>query len=275
MPSKRLVPTAVVCALLALGATACNDDKSGSDTAAAAPAVSAAPSKSPVPTLAVDTLTGKEIEAKAKAAMTALTSLHVKGQIASKDGKISLDLAADKQGNCTGSVGVGGTGKAEILHTGEKTWMKPDAEFWKAIGTKEGGSAKEVAAATELFKGRYLLIPADDTESGASDFAAMCGLIEALTSDDSADSKVEKGAAGTTNGFKTFSLTATDADGEKSTLYVATEGKPYLVRMEQTEGSEPGEMNFSDFDKPLTVTAPPADEVIDMSVFTEKVKKKA
>jgi hypothetical protein len=266
MLSPRLARNAALAAALLAGATAC-----GSTTAAGKPAAAAspAPSASPTPAaLAVDTLTADQISDKAKAAMGALSSLKVDGTMTTEDGKMSIHLAADRQKNCVGTVGIPGVGEIEIRHTGTQTWLKPDTAFWKSIAVKQG-NPKAGPVVAELFKGRYLTGGADDPQLKQA--SEMCGLIEGITSDDS-PSKATKGAAGTVDGVRTFSLQVTDDQGQKSTLYIATEGKPYLIRMEQTEGSEPGRMDFSAFDKPVTVQAPPADDVIDYTVFQKKAQ---
>lgn len=270
MSSKRLVHAAVICAVLATGATACGGNKKESAAAPASSASSAsAPAASPTPSLDVATLSAEDISKQAHEAMATLTSFTVDGTLTSEGEKISLKVTADRQGNCTGTVGVPAMGQVELLRTGKQTYIKPDATFWKAIAGKEG-NPKAGAVVAELFKGRYLTGGQDNADF--REMAQMCDMVDGIAKDDSPDNKVAKGTAGTTNGVKTFSLAASDTDGSVSTLYIATEGKPYLIKMEQTTGSEPGQMNLSGFNKPVTVQAPPADNVIDWSLFQQKVK---
>ncbi|BFV60233.1 hypothetical protein KCMC57_up53370 [Kitasatospora sp. CMC57] len=47
---------------------------------------------------------------------------------------------------------------------------------------------------------------------------------------------------------------------------IAAEGEPYLVQM-STTGKEPATMTFADFEKAVTVTPPPADQVVDASKY--------
>lgn len=42
--------------------------------------------------------------------------------------------------------------------------------------------------------------------------------------------------------------------------------------MASTDSASPGQLDFGDFDKPLDIQAPPADQVIDLSLFQQKVK---
>ncbi|MFC8761028.1 hypothetical protein ACFUAG_09975 [Streptomyces sp. NPDC057193] len=45
--------------------------------------------------------------------------------------------------------------------------------------------------------------------------------------------------------------------------------KPYVLRVVETGGKEPGTLTLSDFDKPVTAAAPPADQVVDMEQLTK------
>ncbi|WP_371480125.1 hypothetical protein [Kitasatospora sp. NBC_00315] len=265
MLSKRLAHAAVTCAVLTVGVTACG----GSTTTGAGGGAAAAPSPS-ASSLAVDTLGADEIEKQAKAAMTALASLKVDGTMTVEGKKMTISLAADKKGDCAGTIGLGADGTIDLIRTGSQSWLKPDAAFWKSMAAKEGADAKGSAAVAELFKGRYIANAGSDAQ--VEELAGMCDLVKGLGEDDGSTDKAVKGKAGDVNGVKTISLDVTDSDGQVNTIQVATEGKPYLIKLEQTAGAEPGEMVFSDFDKPLTVQAPPADNVIDFSVFQQKLK---
>ncbi|MGW6913228.1 hypothetical protein ACWGB8_05305 [Kitasatospora sp. NPDC054939] len=265
MTSKRLVSTAVICLALAAGTTACGGDKdktAATGPNAAAPST-AAPSPTPtVPALDTEKLTAEEIEKKAKDAMAAATSVHIKGQAAMDTGSMKIDLILDTKGQCTGTMAMGAVGSFEIISDGTKAWLKPDAAFWKS----QAGPGGDKAA--ELFKGRYLTGDMSDREM--KQMASFCNLA-VFTKDltDADGGKVTKGSAGTVNGLKTFSLNSVNKDGEKSLVHIATEGKPYPVRVENT-GSEPGTIDFTDYDKPVQVTPPPADNVIDMNIFRKQ-----
>ncbi|MFD7982226.1 hypothetical protein ACFV4M_02460 [Kitasatospora indigofera] len=165
-------------------------------------------------------------------------------------------------------MGIGDTGRTEVLHTGARTWIKPDENLWATMASQQG-HPQAAAAIVQLFKGHYLTGPADDDLQGA---VGMCSLIKGITEEkDDGGGTYAKGSAGTVNGTKSLSIVATGPDGETSTLYVAAEGEPYLLRTEQTQGSEPGQLTFSGFKEPLTVQAPPSDLVIDVSVVTDQL----
>ncbi|WP_327679665.1 hypothetical protein [Kitasatospora sp. NBC_00458] len=251
MLSKRLAGTAAVCLLLAGGATACGDtvDKAGA-----------------TPKLDTEKLSAQEIEKAAKDALASATSVKITGDIAMDEGKMTIDLALDTKSQCTGSMSMPGMGKFEIISDGKQSYIKPDKQFWTAIGGKEGEKA------AELFKGRYL---SGLQDSDMKDLTEVCNLKEfssKIVADDSGKSDVTKGEAATINGQKAFSLKVKDRKGEESTIHVATTGKSYPLRVEKKSGTEGGQVDFTDYDKPLTIQAPPADNVIDFAKLQDQLK---
>ncbi|GAA2156598.1 hypothetical protein GCM10009760_57770 [Kitasatospora kazusensis] len=264
MPSKRLVPTAILCAALAVGVTSCAGTKN--DRAAAPVATGTTPAASPE--VDISTLGADEIMKRAHAAMAAVTSFKVDGNLA-VDGKVfSLSLAADKQGNCAGWARISG-GQIDILRHGAQTWIKPDATYWKDLGTQLG-DAQVGAAVAQQFKDHYLT--GDQNDPDLKEAAGMCDMVNGIAKDNGPDGKVTKGRAIVANGVRAVSLTLTDTDGSTSTVYIAADGVPYVVELEQTTVSPPSRLNLSAFDKPVTVQAPAADSVIDYKLFQEKIK---
>ncbi|MFE6871695.1 hypothetical protein ACFVFS_34770 [Kitasatospora sp. NPDC057692] len=249
MLSKRLAGTAAICLLLAAGATACGDDK-----------VSAAK-------LDTAKLSAEEIQKKAKDALAGATSVKVAGSIDNGAAKMTVDLAVDTQGRCQGSITMPGMGKFELLGDGKQVYLKPDAEF---VANVAGGGA-DGAKAAELLKGRYIAGVQDDPEM--KELTTACSLKDLTKSflDDSKATNLTKGEAGTVNGAKTFSIKSKNSGGDEIVVHVATEGTPYALRVEKT-GKEGGKMDFTDINKPLTVQAPPADQVIDYAKFKDAAK---
>ncbi|MQS12934.1 hypothetical protein F7Q99_11675 [Streptomyces kaniharaensis] len=261
MLSKRLAGSAAICLLLAGGATACGDNKdTGNDTAAAS---SAAATK-----LDTDKLSAQDIQKQTKDALASATSVKLKGTVAADDGAMEFDLAMDTKKQCTGTVTNPAVGKVEIISDGKTSYLKPEAKFWTAIFGPEAG-----AKATELFKGRYLT--GFDSDPKMQSLASACDLA-ALTKnfvEGGANSKLEKGSAGDVNGVKTFGIKATNDKGGQSVIHVATEGKPYPMRIEKTSAkSGTGKVDLTDYDKPITVQAPPADNTIDFAKFKDQIK---
>ncbi|MGW2373508.1 MULTISPECIES: hypothetical protein [Kitasatospora] len=275
MLSKRLVSTAAICLLLGAGTAACGDNKDSDKAAAPATTAAAAatPTATPTPTVAkldTDKLSAQELEQKAKDALAGATALRISGTMADADGKMEMDLSMDKKGQCLGTVTLPGMGKIDIIGDGKASYLKGDPTFLAAMAGQTGD--KNGAQVAELLKGRYLTgFDSDPQMKMMTSFCSLSDFSKQIV--DGKTDKAEKGVAGNVNGVKTFSLKVTDSSGEQSTLQIATEGKPYLVQVETVSAKDGNTtINFSDFDKPLTVQAPPADNVIDFSKFKAQVK---
>ncbi|KJS55534.1 hypothetical protein VM98_12550 [Streptomyces rubellomurinus subsp. indigoferus] len=272
MLSKRLVSTAAICLVLGAGTAACGDNKDGDKAAAPAAAgtTAAAAPTSAGEKLDTDKLSAQEIKQKAKDALAAATSVKFAGTMVDEDGKMEINLAMDNTGKCTGSMTMPGSGKVDILRDGKTSYMKGDAQFWTSVGGPNG------AQVAELLKGRYVM--GFDNDPQMAGFLSLCNLADfskqIVEGGDKAGGAPEKGAAGTTNGVPTFSLKVTNSKGEKGTIFVATQGKPYPVEI-QTEPSKDGQtkIDFTDYDKPVTVQTPPADQTMDFSKFKDQMKK--
>ncbi len=252
MLSKRLVCTAAIGLLLAAGATACGDNDKPATAAAA-------------PKLDTEKLSAEEIQKQAKDALAGASSVKVVGAINKDSEKISVDLAVDTKGQCKGTMSVPGAGKFDLVGDGKQVYLKPDTEFLTSV--TEGKNPQAV----ELLKGRYIAGVQDDPDM--KELTTVCNLKE-LTKTFGADDRatnITKGSAGTVNGVKTFSVKSKDSSGGEVTLHVAAEGKPYPLRIEKS-GKDGGQMDFTEIDKALTVQAPPADQVIDYSLFKDRVK---
>ncbi|MEE4425574.1 hypothetical protein V2J85_40650, partial [Streptomyces sp. DSM 41528] len=54
---------------------------------------------------------------------------------------------------------------------------------------------------------------------------------------------------------------------ERLTVYVATEGEPYPVRITADGPDEKGTVDFSGFDRPVPDATPSADETVDVTAL--------
>ncbi|WP_426567377.1 hypothetical protein [Streptomyces canus] len=261
MTNRKILVSAAACAALTAALVGCSKDGGGKDAGSKGKSdrtVTESP-KAPEPFAG---LTGQQIADKAVEATKAASSLKVAGS-GKDDGKqMSIEFALSKQGNCSGEMGYVGSGRAEFLVLDKVMYMKGDEAFYKGMGKEEGTSAEETAAMTEILKGRWMKIPAD--EDAAKDMGGACdldGLIEEM--EDGSTANVTKGQFTDINGQKAITLTEKDG-AETHTIYVAAEGKPYFLKIVTTGGDEPGTVTFSDYDKPVAATPPPADQVVDL-----------
>lgn len=256
MGNRTLLATAVLCVTAALTLTACGDDKKA-DAEGAGDSVSATPSP-PKPVDPFKGLTPAQISEKARVAMTKLDSFKVKGGMTTDGEHMTFDFAVAAKGNCHGTFTTGGA-SAEIRQVGGDTFMKGDEKFWQQTGSEEHSSSKETDALTEMLKGRWVKMPAEDAK--ADDKFPFCD-IGTMFEKDEKESHLTRGADTEVNGTPAVTLTGKDGAATQ-TLLVSAKGQPYALRLAAVGGKEPGSFDFTAFNEPVTVTPPPPGEVID------------
>lgn len=269
----RAAATAAVCAAVMAGVTAGGAPAALAGTPPAPPPIAAAPAPAPVTAPSPDPfqgLTADEIADRAVAATQSASSLRMTGEIVSAGERLAVDFALNDRNECTGVLKIKG-GAAELRQSGGVTYMKGDERFWRASMTSQGMPEPQIAATIELLKGRWLKVTPG--QAGSGDLSGVCDLKELL--DDLGDDKAER--TGLTRGpdsvvsgtpVATLVKKAEEEPGGRTTtttVSVAERGKPYILKMVKTGGDEPGTMVLSDYDKPVKVVIPPADETVDLS----------
>ena len=199
----------------------------------------------------VKALSAQEILDKATAALNEAGSFHAKGDVTEEGTTISVDLKM-KGKDAAGTVGTP-DGAVQLLRIGTDVYFKADTSFWKKFG---GAQADAIAV---LFKDKWVKINADSEEfAGFAAMADPASLLKPSGTPTKAEEKVINGQA--TIGVK---------DGENGTVYVATTGKPYPIRMEGLTGS--GAIDFSEFGATFDdIKAPDASQVVDLSALMPK-----
>ena len=238
MTSSRIravaaLPLVAVLLVLAAGCGG-KDNKSGADSAFAKES-------------------GDKIAASAKADMKTLDEVKFTGEINSGGDSIKLDIQASSAGDCTGTIGIG-DGTAEVLAKDGTNWFRPDEAFWRA---NAGASADAIIAAVG---DKWVL----DTDANFSQFCDLNAFFDNVFKDDATASKYKTTGTSTVDGKDVVKVEQTDATGT-ATGYVLIDGKHYLVKLERTEGDQPGKVEFTDFNKKFTVEAPADNEIIDLN----------
>jgi hypothetical protein len=210
----------------------------------------AQPSPTALPDNGVAALSADEILAKAKAALDGAKSYRLKGDVTTDEGKLTMDVkfrGADLAGKFTMSGGSGPHGTAEAIRIGSDIYFKGDGEFWRSIaGSKDDATA-------QLLDGKWVKPPNSDKF-----FAALLKLTDTDTLL-KPEGTATKGEVKKLGDIDVITL----KDGESS-LYVATRGEPYPVRVEGPPGQ--GQIDLSEFGAAFDeIKAPPADQVVDMS----------
>ena len=198
---------------------------------------------------------GDEIAAAAKADMKSLDSVKYSGEIRSSGSSISLDIQASADGECTGTIGIG-DGTAEVLATGGENWYRPDEAFWRQ-------QAPDDADAIIAAVGDKWVI---DSDASFSQFCDLEAFFDNIFKDEADGGAYKTTGTDEVDGQQVVKVEQSDEDGS-SVGYVLVEGDHYLLKIERTEGEDPGKLEFSEFDEDVEVEAPSADEAVDPSTL--------
>ncbi|GAA1426424.1 lipoprotein [Streptomyces thermospinosisporus] len=206
-------------------------------------------------------LSGGEIADRAVAATTGASSLRMRGDVPDEAaGAMTFDMALDRKGECAGTLTMKSGGEAELIKTGDTLYIKYDEAFLRA--QSEGEPKADVDAAVDLLAGKWTKMSA--TGADAEEIAGFCDLDEVLGDVEEGGSTASRGRTTTVDG--TPALTLTERDGkDRYTIYVATEGEPYLLRLDSTaDGDSP--VTFSDYEKPVPAKKPEG-EIVDLDAL--------
>jgi hypothetical protein len=201
----------------------------------------------PSPTLAdngVSALAANEILEKAKTALGGAKSVRIKGSANENHEKVEFDFKISGDDIDARISGPGMT--VEIIRIGVDTYMKADA-LWEAL---LAGQPQILG----VIKGRYVKINVNDDRF--KEFTELTDPEEILTP----EGNMNKGANRTINGTPAIGLVD---EKDESTLSIATVGEPLPLRVEEPAGDT---LDFA-YDEAVTITAPPATEVVDASTL--------
>jgi hypothetical protein len=185
-----------------------------------------------------------QILADAEQAAGAAQGVHVSGSIV--DGGKRVVLALDLgQDDGKGSMAQGAA-RADVARVGNRAFMRASTEFWKTFATP---------AAALLLHDRWLTGTTAKPPFNA--FTRFLSIRAVIGSELKKHGKLTKLGVRTYKGQKVVAIR--DASSH-DTLLVAASGTPYPVA-----ALADGAVNFTDWDKPVNVTAPKG--AVDISSF--------
>jgi hypothetical protein len=169
-------------------------------------------------------------------------------------GTLTLDLVFTQVG-AVGDI-TDGSAAARLLRIEDQVWSAQPSSFWKAAGAVDGGKA---------YGGLYVQIPsADPRYAGFSNDTRIGYLLDHLLQ---TSATWKKGPLGIVDGVNALELEGAGSDGHSASVFVATDGAPYLLEIEPTAGSYHGEIDFTDYDARLAVQAPLPGQVLDNALL--------
>jgi hypothetical protein len=241
------IAVAAIAAVLAGGCANNDGNSAGVAEPTTAPvsavaATSAAPADNGVAALSAD-----EILKRAKAAVIRTKSYHLKGSTTDDGQKISMDFKFAGK-DLTGTLGMG-KADVKLLAVGGQHYMRPNEQFWAA------NAGKEAKTITQVVGDRWVKVPEND--KSLDDMFGFGGINELLTP----TGKITKGTRKTVAGVPAIGLIDKGEDG--GTLWIATTGEPYPLRLESTGGDA---VTISEFGKTFPELKKPATaDVLDLA----------
>ncbi|MEU8790849.1 hypothetical protein [Streptomyces sp. NPDC048643] len=199
-----------------------------------------------------------QVAAEAVKATGHATSMHVSGTVRQSAGDaLDVDLSVDRDKNCEGTVKTAGT-TVEVRHVDTTLYLRGDEGYWKSALK---GQPRSDTLVPKL-KGKWVKVPSDD--SATEGLCDKQGLVASMDEDKSERKGLKKSSTTTVDGTKAIRLTKRATGGETLTLYVATEGKPYILRTTTRGGKSPNTATFSDYGKAVDPQKPAAGETVDL-----------
>lgn len=238
--SVRRAATAVACAAALVSLTACTSDTKSVESAGdPKPSVSAEASPAAEPN-GIEKLSAKEIYNTGMKTNAAAGSFHEK--MTREGGGSDLKLSAT---GCVGNVEISGKGSFQIIRKGNDIWAKPDSTFADGMNSAIDEKAFFTTKWTHGTQSNALM----------AKLATWCHN-EQITAPDTldADTKLTKGKVATVDGQQVVPVVMA-GKGESVTWYMATTGKPYLLRRDSTRDDMP-DLVYSDFGTAVDAKAP-------------------
>jgi hypothetical protein len=189
--------------------------------------------------------TAQQVLDKAVAAAKGASSVHLKGASKEQGSEFQVDMVlSDKQG-AQGTISVAGQ-NVELRQVGDTMYVK-------------GGPTAQLGP---KYADKWLKTKAGS--GGAADFSTLTSMDTFFGDALKPDGAVTLVDGKEVDGKQTVGLQDSKTGSDKGILYIAAEGQPYPLLVTSGASSTDG-LHFFEWNKPVTVTAPPADQVVDQS----------
>ncbi|NBM20995.1 hypothetical protein [Streptomyces sp. GC420] len=258
---------ATLCTVAVLGLSACTElsigtgaKKTGGPSASRAAGDDTA---SPAAEEPFADLSGPEVVNRAITATKGASSLSLDLDLASADGPMKARFDTSRAGQCKGGMNMGGSGTVDVIKTNQDVYMRYDETFLREQAA--GDSTEETDAVVDMLAGRWVRTDADEPD--AQEALEVCDLDKLLAGFEEGDNLARKGEVTEIRGREALTLTETDG-AETYTVYVATEGEPYILKIVQEGGEEPGTIEFSQFNDPVRAEPPADEDIVDLDGLT-------
>jgi hypothetical protein len=239
---NRLGGAGVLAAAAVLTATACGSSSSS--------------------TSALAGMSPDQIVQKSVADLKAASSVRITGKVVNSGQTIALNLTDVAAKGCQGTIGLAApatssskavSGTANIVEADGIVYMKLSNSFFTSAGLP--------ASEFSQVSGKYIKLTSG---SNLASFAQLCNPSTLSTAFAKEDTGFVKAGTATVNGQPTLAFKQ-PKNPSNGTVYVSESATPQILRIAGPAGQ--GSIDFSDYNASVTITAPPASQVIDGSKF--------
>jgi hypothetical protein len=240
--SRHRLPLAIVLGATTMVAlTACG---AGSSSGTPAAAGSVAPTTPPP----------AQVMNQVKTAITGASAVHIKGKVTDSGSTVSLDIQLNKDGSASGTLGEGGM-NIPIIATKQADYLQFTADLMKSSGVTA------TSAAGKLMLNKWVpstspLMSGSDMVSSIKPLLDYTSFISTLGSQIAGDN-AKIGKTSTVNGTAVQLYTLSDG----TTAAIATSTPHYLMELVPAASQGGGQLDFTNWNQPVTITAPPAAQI--------------
>src|ERR1700722_1914314 len=203
-------------------------------------AATAAPAGNPFARLTAD-----QIAKKAETDLKAASSFHYHGSGKASGQTFSISMSVTHKG-CTGGISAGREGGLAIVDIGKTAWIQPNDKFWEFAGIP--------ASQLSTVHGKWLDVTGTGSISLSAAFAPFCNANKLVSTLAPKLTGLVKGKTIKISGHRALQLR--NGSGRES-IYVSISSKPEILRI-----SNNGTLSFSAYGARVTLTPPPASDVI-------------
>ncbi|WP_150185856.1 hypothetical protein [Streptomyces venezuelae] len=223
---------------------------------------------------------GRELATEAMTLFRDAESVRVGVEMNTPKGHQKVSLLMDRNSNCTGTFDAGPAQRGDIIMVaGGSTYVRFSdaalAEIRRMATARSPETAARVRERTALASGKYLKIP---TGPGGGAKRVMpvntCDLdkfTSAMPGSPGPDDVIKALPETRRHGTAVIPLVENEdeneAAGDRTSVYVAAKGKPYLLGADVEQNGQIMKMRMSEYGEPVSAVAPTAAETIDLSKF--------
>ncbi|MFJ8298012.1 hypothetical protein ACIQ9R_19265 [Streptomyces sp. NPDC094447] len=171
-------------------------------------------------------------------------------------------VSRDGRGNCTARMSYGEAGTAEVIRVaGRDSYLRRDEALLRMQERHRG--PEELDALVSALRGRWTKPPAEGPDT-PPELALCTGARVPSGLDNGWDDESAPAEPATVEGRKALRLAKpVGGEGETTTVYIAAEGPPYLLKIVTTGGETPGATTYAHYGRPVDAAAPAAEDVVD------------